>query len=294
MNLVNPVVNLDEPIISFGPKSVGVPFSIGDGFDALSFRHSSFNTGFDPLIMVDHYMMNAPTFGAHPHAGLSAVSILFEDSVGKFHNTDSMGNDFDLEPGDLYWLKAGSGAVHDERPRPGAKIHGLQMFVNIPNKDKNTRPDSLHVKSSDMPIIAGDGSRVRLVLGSYLNVKSAESPSTPINILDGKLDGASDFRFHLEAGLNTWVYAVSGMVGLTLGESELMLQKGESTVIEGGQAKSIVTLFNQDSKEAHFVIVSGKPLNESFVQQGPLVASDNEAMNNVIAREAAGLFGSIS
>lgn len=287
------VNNSSEVSVSISPKSVGVPFTVGEGFDALSFRHSSFTTGFDPLIMVDHYVMSAPTFGAHPHAGLSAVSVLFEDSIGKFHNTDSMGNDFDLEPGDLYWLKAGAGAVHDERPRFGAKIHGLQMFVNLPNQDKNSQPDSLHVKAADMPIIEGQGARVRLVLGNYLDIRGAASPSIPMNILDGSLHTESQFEFNLEAGCNAWIYAVAGAINVSVAESHLNLQQGESIAIEETGHNLAITLVNQASEGAHFVIVSAKPLNENFVQRGPLVASDDEAMKAVVAREQAGLFGSI-
>ena len=294
MSLTNAENNAQERKVNISPATAGVPFRIVEGFGALSFRHNNFVTGFDPLIMVDHYVMPAPTFGTHPHAGLSAVSILFEDSVGKFHNTDSMGNDFDLEPGDLYWLKAGSGAVHDERPRAGSKTHGLQMFVNIPNEDKNCMPDTLHVKASDMPIIERDGSRVRLVLGEYLDKTSAPSPSIPMKILDGRLNTHSEFGFQLDAGFNAWVYAVSGVIKLQVGASQLKLQKGESLAIESHDGDSFVNLMNQASQAAHFVIVSAKPLNESFVQQGPFVASDDKAMKRVIAREQAGLFGSIN
>ena len=97
----------------------GKPFSVGTGFKALNFTHAMFSGSMDPIIMVDHFTMTEPTFGPHAHAGLSAVSILFEDSEGPFSNKDSLGNDIELMPGDLYWLKAGRGAVHDEKPRPG-------------------------------------------------------------------------------------------------------------------------------------------------------------------------------
>ena len=111
----------------------------------------------DPIIMVDHYTMTSPTFGEHPHAGLSAISLLFEDTVGQFHNRDSLGNDFDMQPGDLYWLNSGSGAVHDEAPREGSKIHGLQIFVNLPAHLRHQDPSSLLVQKDSMPILEGDG-----------------------------------------------------------------------------------------------------------------------------------------
>eukprot|EP00903_Cladosiphon_okamuranus_P005214 g5212.t1 len=126
----------------------------------------------DPFIMVDHYTMTEPTFGAHPHAGLSAVTVLFEDTEGKFNNRDSLGNDFDINPGDLYWLNAGSGAIHDEAPRKGASIHGLQIFVNLPGRMKHQAPSSLHVKREDMPTLKGQGYRVRLVLGRSNGVET--------------------------------------------------------------------------------------------------------------------------
>ena len=116
---VNEVANNDINKVHSPRATQGKPFSVGQGFTATSFKHPQFGGRMDPLIMVDHYQMTAPTFGAHPHAGLSAVSVLFEDSIGRFHNRDSLGNDFDLLPGDLYWLSAGSGVVHDEYPRAG-------------------------------------------------------------------------------------------------------------------------------------------------------------------------------
>lgn len=90
----------------------------GEGFEALSFTHRQLDGLMDPLIMVDHFTMTEPTFGPHAHAGLSAVSVLFEDSTGSFRNKVSLGNDIELTSGDLYWLKAARGAVYDESPPP--------------------------------------------------------------------------------------------------------------------------------------------------------------------------------
>jgi redox-sensitive bicupin YhaK (pirin superfamily) len=147
----------------------------------------------DPLVMVDHYRMTESTFGAHPHAGLSAVSVLFEDSEGAFHNRDSLGNDFDMLPGDLYWLKAGSGAVHDESPRTGASIHGLQVFVNLPARMKHDAPESRHVKAQDIPVLETDGYRVRVVLGNSNGISGRGSPALPMTILDGRIGPGSAF-----------------------------------------------------------------------------------------------------
>ncbi|WP_346992926.1 pirin family protein [Alteromonas gracilis] len=276
----NPLVmnsNVSQPV-------AGTPFSVGQGFNALSFRHHAFQSGFDPLIMVDHYHMHAPTFGAHPHAGLSAVTLLFEDSQGKFHNTDSLGNDFDMLPGDLYWLKSGASAVHDERPREGGTAHGLQMFVNIPNAQKNDAPETMHVKASDMPVITKDSARVRVVLGEYLHLQSAVSPSVPMTILDGKLLESGRFGYHAKAQSNSWIYAVSGALTIHINGAEIALAKGESITLEANEHTLDAEFLNAQGEPTQFAVVSATPLNETFVQQGPLVAANDKAMKEVIAR----------
>jgi len=189
------------------PQS-GNALEIGTGFTANNFRERDFSGAMDPLVMVDHYRMSESTFGAHPHAGLSAVSLLFEDSKGKFHNRDSLGNDFDLMPGDLYWLKAGSGAVHDEAPRAGARIHGLQVFVNLPARMKQDAPQSLHVSAKDIPVLETGGYRVRVVLGYSNGIAGQTSPALPMTILDGNIAAGSTFAHELQAGENGWVYAI--------------------------------------------------------------------------------------
>lgn len=272
-------------------KVVGNPFSIGESFNALTFRHSHFDIGFDPLIMVDHYTMSGPTFGLHPHAGLSAVSVIFEDSIGKFHNIDSLGNDFNLEPGDLYWLKAGSGVVHDEKPREGATIHGLQIFVNMSNMSKGDAPESLHIKAADVPVFEESGARVRLLLGSCNGTNTKQSPSTPLTILDGLLDIDGRFNFVVKEGESAWLYAVSGTLEVEVGTSKVTLDKGTSVSLKSEIGDLKVKISNTGKVRGHFAVLSGRALDENFVQQGPLVAADFCSLNQTIERLNKGLFG---
>lgn len=117
------------------------------------------------------------------------MSVIFEDSEGALHNRDSLGNDFDLMPGDLYWLKSGSGAVHDEAPRAGASIHGLQVFVNLPAQMKKDAPESLHVNAHKMPVLKTHRNRVRVLLGNSSGLIGKVSPTLPMTILDSKIAG---------------------------------------------------------------------------------------------------------
>ena len=269
----------------------GKPFFVGTGFEALSFRHTMFSGSMDPLIMVDHFTMTAPTFGPHAHAGLSAVSILFEDSEGAFNNKDSLGHDIDLMPGDLYWLKAGRGAVHDEKPRPGARTHALQVFVNLPARMKYDTPESLHVKASDMPQILGDGYRARLMLGQSGGHTGADSPALPMTVLDVQLDEGASFEHQIPSGHSAWILSVGGSIEVQHDKTSLSLGRGASIALTGkgnGQA-TIIT----GNSRALFVILQAEPLREPFVQRGPFAMSSEEEVDAMFAAHAAGKLGSI-
>src|ERR1700761_9638325 len=115
-----------------GASAAAITHKIGSGFTAQHFSEEMFGGGMDPLLMVDHFVMTEPTFEPHLHAGISAVTVMFEDSEGDFLNRDTLGQNTALKPGALYWLAAASGAVHEERPARGTHTHALQIFVNLP------------------------------------------------------------------------------------------------------------------------------------------------------------------
>lgn len=271
----------------------GNAVEIGDGFRALAFREKDFFGAMDPLVMVDHYRMTEPTFGAHPHAGLSAVSVLFEDSEGEFHNRDSLGNDFNLMPGDLYWLKAGAGVVHDESPRSGAKIHGLQVFVNLPSVIKKSKPKSLHIKAQNIPVYEESGIRVRIVLGMSNGIAGQKSPALPMTILDGQIDSNAVFSHRLQDEENAWIYAIKGELQLTVDGREIRLLAGQSIAVSqtASAPETAIQLSNRKTPPAHFTLFSAEPVNEAFVQKGPFVMSSELEIAQVEADFAAGKLG---
>lgn len=269
----------------------GKPISIRTGFKAISFKHAMFDRLMDPLVMVDHYLMGEPTFGAHPHAGMSAVTVLFEDSCGVFNNRDSLGNDVDLEAGDLYWLKAGNGAVHDEKPMHGALAHGLQMFVNLPAHMKHENPEALHVKANEMPVIERDGAKVRLVLGESNGVTGAISPALPMTILDAKIDAGGHFKHEVAFGHSQWILAVDEAIEVTFGNQTVTLPAGEALAISARQNREALTM--RARAESHAVIVTGEPIGEPFVQRGPFVMSTDAEIAKVEAAYSAGRFGEL-
>ena len=270
----------------------GQALTIGSGFNAQSFRAADIGSLMDPMVMIDHYVMKQPTFGVHPHAGMSAVSLLFEDSDGLFHNRDSLGNDFDLRPGDLYWLRAGSGAVHDESPRANSRIHGLQVFVNVPQTKRFESPDSLLVRSEDMPVINSAEYRVKVALGESNGVRGAVSPSTPITILDGSIQPGGHFSHKSDANRGVWVQSVQGNLEILVGETVRHLAPGQAVAIKiEGSAE--ISVRSAAGESCHFAMLDGLQISETYIQDGPFVMGSKEQIADIKAAYAAGQLGNI-
>ena len=297
MNAISTVIDFSKGSTSSGMTFVSEPVSgadltVGSGFKAESFRAGDIGEAMDPLVMVDHYVMTKPTFGAHPHAGMSAVSLLFEDSEGLFHNRDSLGNDFDLHPGDLYWLSAGRGVVHDESPRANARIHGLQVFVNVPQTRRFESPASLLVRSKDMPLINNADSRVKVAMGESNGVRGAVSPSIPLTILDGTIQPGGRFLHKTAANRGIWVQAIEGSLDVVVGEMTRHLVLGQAVAIKIDNSAK-VSIRNRSREPVHFALFDGAQIAETYVQDGPFVMGSREQIAEIKAAYEAGQLGSI-
>ena len=256
------------------------PHSIGDGFTAHHFSEEAFGGRMDPLLMVDDFVMTAPTFDPHLHAGISAVTAMFEDSTGSFLNRDTLGHNVALQAGDLYWLAAASGAAHEERPEQGARTHALQIFVNLPCRLKKEPARALHIRAEEVPVIAGQGHRVRVVLGRTGTTVGAEGTPEEITMLDGSFDPGGRFSHRLADGLHAWIYAVSGRLTVRCHGTERALDEATATTVEAGPETEIVL---QSDQPSHFVLLAAKPIREPFVKHGPLVMSTEADVRRTLA-----------
>lgn len=268
---------------------------IKTGFSARSFRARDIGSAMDPLVMVDHYVMTEDTFGTHPHAGLSAVSLILPDSEGRFHNRDSLGNDFDLLPGDLYWLKAGRGAMHNELPRAGSRIHGLQVFVNVPQKLRYDEPSSLLVRQQDMPVLTNSQHSVRVAMGESNGVAGARSPGLPMTILYGQLARNGSFEHAISSGRNIWVHALDGDIDVAVTAEDIRLRKGQAIAINNSEnGESITVRVSSDNhSQAQFAVLDGQAIEEPFVQRGPFVMGSEDEFEEINRAFDEGRFGSI-
>ncbi len=269
-------------------QSNGRAIRKGEGFSAQSFQHSDFGGLMDPLIMVDHFVMTEPTFGTHPHAGLSAVTVVFEDSTGRFRNRDSLGNDIDLEPGDLYWFKAGRGAIHNEQPRSGSRTHALQVFVALPHDHRHDAPSAFHLRAADIPVLFGDRSKARLVLGQSNGVSGAPAPDVALSLLDIQLQSGGHFTHQGAAGQHAWILAIDGVSTISWNDISRDLKAGSAIALDAVTDISVASFGG-----AHVALFRGTPLRQAFVQRGPFAMGNATELDAVEASYRAGRLGSI-
>ncbi|WP_233382987.1 pirin family protein [Methylobacterium sp. C25] len=285
---IQPVEDSSAAVERMSAVVAGIPQVIGNGFNALHFSEEMFGGGMDPLLMVDHFVMTAPTFEPHLHAGMSAVTAMFEDSVGDFLNRDTLGNNVTLKAGDLYWLAAASGAAHEEKPDEGARVHGLQVFVDLPARLKSCPARAVHVEAADVRVAEGEGYRVRVVLGQTGEVVGAGGTPEEMTLLDGQLDRNGLFSHRLREGQQVWIYAVAGGMTASLVGEERRLREGTATTVAAGHSD---TLFLETETGCHFVVMAARPVRAIAVQHGPTVMAAAGSTGGMRASRAAALHG---
>lgn len=287
-------LKISEPV-------AGHHMRIGSGFTAKHLPEDVFQGLIDPVVMVDHFHMTSPTFQPHPHAGLSAVTYLFEDSTAPHVNYDSMGNNGPIHPGALHWFAAGRGAVHTEQPEgPDPHVHALQIFVNLPAAKKGHAPFAVHLEPTEVPEIHRPGVRVRVVLGESQGVASPATPKLPepFTLLDGFVEPGASFEHALPRAWGGLLYAVAGELSLSAG-GELRTLKAEHGLglqlpADSPSAHETLHLRAQGSQPLHFVWLSGPALREPMVKQGPFVMNTFEQMQQAILDYRAGKFGDLN
>lgn len=235
----------------------------------------------DPFIAVDHFRMSAPTFPPHPHAGLSAVTYLFDDAQTGLLNRDSLGNEGPIEPGALHWTLAGAGVMHEEFPlEPGREVHGLQIFVNLPAAQKLRAPQALQLEGRAMPRQQGPGWRAVVPFGSTLGVHAPLVLPLNVSLAIVDIEPGARFTHVLPAQERGFVMVVSGL-GLAGDES-----------IEAGQAFLRGHRLELQALESmRLALFSGRPLNEPIVQHGPFVMNSEGEVVEAMRRYQQGGMG---
>lgn len=260
-------------------------------FSARKVRSIHFDGLLDPVIGFDHFELTSDVFGPRPHAGMSALSYLFEDS-GHYHNLNSAGTDVMITPGSLMWTCCGRGVVQTEFPvPPGARVHGIQLFLNTATIHKQHLPRALFIDSRDMPVTATDGKIVKVVCGSAEAATNPADTPDDLTFLDVTIRRGHAFRHKLPPGWAVTVYVVSGEVVFANGLNSCPLT--DAQILAAGRSERREELLITAVSNARFIFLSARPLGEPIYSAGAMTMGSEEELGKARSDFEEGRMGFI-
>lgn len=271
------------------------PHWVGDGFPVRSLFSYHEGNDFDPFLLLDYaepYKF-APAEAQrgveeHPHRGFETVTIVYQ---GELEHRDSSGSHGSIGPGDVQWMTAASGVVHEEFhserfSREGGTFEVAQLWVNLPAKDKMSAPRYQEILNAHIPVASlpnGVGS-VRVIAGEFQTVRGPAKTFTPINLWDLQLAAGGEPNLRIPSGHTT----------------VLVVQKGSMRVNDSTDVNAVeLALFEREgdgvklaaSTDVRALLLTGEPLNEPVVGQGPFVMNTLEEIRQAMLDYQAGRMG---
>jgi len=258
---------------------------------------------FDPFLLLDEMgpmnLKPGEATGApdHPHRGFETVTYMLS---GRFEHKDSRGNSGKLNPGDVQWMTAGSGVIHSEMPSKdfidaGGILHGFQLWINLPKKDKMSSPHYQDILSSKIPVVKmqdGKGS-VRVIAGKAFDTQSVIETKIPIIYLHFTLEpGSKEVIQPVPQTYNTFTYVISGEG--YFGKDKKHVKK-EQMVIFNKDGEEITIKASENAKEAlEVLLIAGEPVNEPIARYGPFVMNTEDEIYGAIRDFQSGRLGMIN
>ena len=259
---------------------------VGDGFPVHTVLDYQRHPELSPFILLDHFGPAdfAPAekrrgVGWHPHRGFETVTVLLE---GEVEHKDTAGNGGRIGPGEVQWMTAGSGLLHQEyhsesMTRRGGRFHGFQLWVNLPAKHKMTAPRYQTLSAASIPVVDG----VRVIAGEFRGTKGPAKTFTPVTLLVAEIEKGKSVKLELRDGYSTALYVGQGKVNdASAGELVLLSREGADFVLEA-EEPSIV------------FVMSGAPIDEPVVGYGPFVMNTPQEIQQAYRDYQAGKLGTI-
>ncbi|MHA6129576.1 pirin family protein [Pseudomonas fluorescens group sp. PF-1] len=269
---------------------------VGDGFPVRTlFSYDNLAKHISPFLLLDHAgpAEFTPTterrgVGQHPHRGFETVTIVYK---GELEHRDSTGSGGKIGAGDVQWMTAASGILHEEFhsesfAKSGGTLEMVQLWVNLPARDKMADPGYQTLLDADIPSIAlkNNAGRLRLIAGEFEGQTGPARTFTPIDVWDLRLNGGQALTLDLHEGRNTALVILRGTVqvnGLeSVGEGQLVLFERQ------GDQLSL-----QASADAVVLLLSGEPIDEPIVGHGPFVMNTEQEIHQAFADFQSGRFG---
>jgi redox-sensitive bicupin YhaK (pirin superfamily) len=252
----------------------------------------------DPFLLLDEMgpIDYAPgeAVGApdHPHRGFETVTYVLE---GEMEHEDSAGHRGKLGPGDVQWMTAGAGIIHSEMPserirKQGGRVHGFQIWVNLPKQDKMSRPRYQEYASSELPVAKSDDGKaaVRVIAGEALGVRAVIDTHTPIVLQDWTLQPGADVRVQVPAALQAFVYVFEGSARVGTAGSEV--SEGQMAVLGPGTSVRL----SGAERPGRLLLLAGAPLREPVARYGPFVMNTRSELVQAFDDFQSGKMGEIT
>ncbi len=263
---------------------------------------------FDPFLLLDAFHSDNPAdynrgFPWHPHRGIETITYVL---AGTVEHGDSMGNRGVISAGDVQWMTAGSGIIHQEMPKGGrdGRLAGFQLWANLPARDKMMEPRYREVKRAEIPqVTTSEGATVRVICGQVGVVRGpVRDIMTDPEYLDVTLPAGKTFTHPVKAGHTVFTYVFEGEAYFdpgrdafareAVGENYFDLARsctcGKDTLVLYGPGHSI--LVTTERQPVRFLLVSGKPLNEPVAWRGPIVMNTQEELRVAFREYERGTF----
>lgn len=241
----------------------------------------------DPFLMLDEVRTADPEayaggFPEHPHRGFETITYLL---AGRLRHRDSHGHEGVLQAGDAQWMTAARGIVHSETPEQNeGLLHGFQLWLNLPASEKMLDPVWRDIPAADIPAVIFKTAEVKVLAGRYHGLKGPiASPTTQPFIADVLLKPEADISLPIPEDHQGFVYVFEG--GIAIGQT--LINPGQAGVLDEGGANLTLTA---GGTEARALVITGRPLNEPVVRDGPFVMNTEDEIRQAFTDYQAGLF----
>ena len=239
---------------------------------------------YDPILMLDSFDSINPEdyiagFPLHPHRGIETISYVYK---GQMTHKDSLGNEDTIKDGEVQWMTAGSGIMHEEKLPASERMLGVQLWLNLPAKDKMVPPAYKSIKNSEIQEISIDNGKLRLLAGEYNGVTGYKSKYLPLDYYDIHLNPNSSIVLDTDSNSSIMLFTLLGDAYIS---GELIKEK---TAVKLSQGNS-VEIKSTDTK-AQVLFVSSIRLDESIAWGGPIVMNTKEELNKAFQDLKDGTF----
>lgn len=239
---------------------------------------------FDPILMLDSFDSTNPDdytagFPMHPHRGIETISYV---SRGKMIHRDSLGNEDGISDGEVQWMNSGSGIMHEEMVPAADRLLGVQLWLNLPSKDKMSKPSYNSIKNDKIPEIEIEGGKLRLLAGTYKEYQGYKGKYLPMNYYDIQLNADAEFTLTMGQKDSVMIFTLLGNIYIN-GEyieekTAVKLTEGDSLTIKNGKEK------------AQVLYINSKALNEPIAWAGPIVMNTQEEIQKAFSELMSNTF----